>query len=169
MALLILESPRLSALVYQRLAPRDMADSEVERRQQARDQYNILTRAEQHPAEAVALYNIWMDEVSFPASTTQYAGLRDLAVASGAELQHARSRADAIRELILRAVPFPTGNEQPTAHGHSLATVLGWYGVTVPDQDGSDAPPPPLGFWRNWWSSGSTRRPSAQNSSRIRG
>ena len=30
-----------------------------------------------------------------------------------------------------------------TAHGHSLATVLGWYGVTVPDQDGSDAPPPP--------------------------
>ena len=108
-----------------------MADTTVVLRQQARDQYDILA-SEQHPADANALYDAWMEDVIFPEGTSQFAGLRDLAVASGAELRFARgSRANAIRELILLAAPFPTGEGQPAPHGHQFATIMGWYNVTV--------------------------------------
>ena len=120
-----------------------MADTTVVLRQQARDQYDILA-SEQHPADANALYDAWMEDVIFPEGTSQFAGLRDLAVASGAELRFARgSRANAIRELILLAAPFPTGEGQPAPHGHQFATIMGWYNVTVDDQDEPSNPPPP--------------------------
>ena len=70
-----------------------MADTTVVLRQQARDQYDILA-SEQHPADANALYDAWMDDVNFPEGTSQFAGLRDLAVASGAELRFARGGGD---------------------------------------------------------------------------